>query len=513
MGNALKAQGRLDAAIAAYQSALAIKPDFAEAHNNMGNALKAQRKLDEAIAAYQSALVIKPDFAVAEAVMLHKMREICDWRDVDHFATACSRLGILTDAVPPFSMLAMEDNAEQQMLRSQTWAKEQYKQAPLSLPAKPSIRPERLRIGYFSADFHNFPGMYLMAGLLQQHDRDQFEIFAFSYGKDTDDLMRQRIVRSVDEFIDIRNMPDADIVRLAKDKQVDIAIHRNGYTQDSRTEFFAYRIAPIQINYLGYPGTLGAGFIDYIIADPMVIPADQRAFYTEKVIYLPNSYQPNDNTREIAQTKTKRTDFGLPESGFVFCCFNNNYKLSPDEFDIWMRLLNQVEGSVLWLLKSNKWTEPNLRHEAGLRGVDPSRLVFADRLPHSEHLARHKHADLFVDTFNYNAHTTASDALWTGLPVVTKVGQQFAARVSASLLTAVGLPELITTTEAEYEALLLDLATNRSKLSEIRAKLQTNRLTHPLFDTSGYTRDFERGLQEAYERYFGGQAPADIWIQ
>ena len=513
VGVALEEHGNLEEAIAAYQRALAIKPDYAEAHYNMGNALKDQGEVDEAIAAYQRAQAIKPDYSAAEAQMLHQMHHVCDWHKYDQLCSACDRLGISTDTVSPFAMLAMEDNAERQMLRSQIWARKQYKQAPLSLPAKPVIRPERLRIGYFSADFHNFPGMYLMAGMLEQHDRANFEVYAFSYGPNKIDAMRERINCAVDEFVDIRTYSTDDAVSLSHKYGIDIAIHRNGYTQNSRSKLFSRRLAPIQMNYLGYPGTMGADFIDYIIADPTVIPADQRAFYAEKVIYLPNTYQPNDDARGIAQTTTTRADFGLPENGVVFCCFNNNYKISPHEFDIWMRLLSQVEGSVLWLLKSNKWAEPNLRREADVHGVDPSRLVFADWLSHSEHLARHKHADLFIDTFNYNAHTTASDALWAGLPVVTKVGQQFAARVSASLLTAVGLPELITTTEAEYEALIFELATNQSKLSEIRAKLETNRHTHPLFDTSGYTRDFERGLQEAYKRYFDGQAPADIWIQ
>jgi predicted O-linked N-acetylglucosamine transferase (SPINDLY family) len=257
---------------------------------------------------------------------------------------------------------------------------------------------------------------------------------------------------------------------------------------------------------------MGADFIDYIIADQTVIPSDQRPFYTERVIYQPHSYQPNDNMREIAISTTQRSDFGLPVDGFVFCCFNNNYKITPSEFDIWMRLLSRVPGSVLWLLRSNNWSGDNLRSEAAARGVDPGRLVFAEWAPHPEHLARHRHADLFIDTFHVNAHTTASDALWAGLPVVTKAGKQFAARVSASLLNAVGLPELVTGTEGEYEALILELASDRARLGETKAKLGANRLTQPLFDTKRYTRNFEAGLRQAYERYCAGGAPKDIWV-
>jgi predicted O-linked N-acetylglucosamine transferase (SPINDLY family) len=258
---------------------------------------------------------------------------------------------------------------------------------------------------------------------------------------------------------------------------------------------------------------MGAEFIDYIVADSIIIPAEQREYYSEKVIYLPHSYQPNDDNRTIAAINTQREDFGLPARGFVFCCFNNSYKISPDAYEIWMRLLQKVDGSCLWLLEFNKWAEQNLRMEAEQRGIDQSRLVFAKKLPHSEHLARLKHADLFLDTFNYNAHTTASDALWAGLPVVTKQGKQFAARVAASLLTAVGLPELITDTEEDYEALILSLATEPEKLSLINAKLAANPLLEPLFDTKRYTLNYERGLQKAYDLHFQGKQPEDIFVR
>jgi predicted O-linked N-acetylglucosamine transferase (SPINDLY family) len=324
--------------------------------------------------------------------------------------------------------------------------------------------------------------------------------------------MRQRIVGAVDHFIDIREMSTSEVVQLSRDEGIDIAIHRNGYTTNARTELFQKRLAPVQISYLGYPSTLGADFIDYIVADPVVIPDEQRQFYSEKVIYLPDTYQPNDDTREIADTDTTRADFGLPEDAFVFCCFNQNYKISSQEFDIWMRVLKAVDGSVLWLLKSNKWAEENLRQEAINRGVDSSRIVFAERLPQAEHLARHKHADLFIDTFNYNAHTTASDALWAGLPIVTKQGKQFAARVAASLLNAVGLPQLITDTEEDYEHLILELARNPERLSNIRETLSANRRTEPLFDTQRYTKYLEQGLVEAYDLYEAGQRPNDLRI-
>ncbi|NIO39434.1 MAG: tetratricopeptide repeat protein [Burkholderiales bacterium] len=512
IGVALKGQGKLDEAIAAYRRALAIKPDHINAQYNMGNALRDQGKHDAAIAAYRKALAIKPDYARAEAQLRYQQRTICDWDGHDVFASASERLGIETAAVSTFAMLSMEDDAQRQMLRSRSYALETFKHSPLTLPEKPDAKPDRLRIGYFSADFCNHATLYLLSGLLHLHDRSQFELFAYSYGRAKSGEMRDQVQGDVDLFTDIADMSDRDVLALAHSHELDIAIDLKGYTQHSRSELFAYRLAPIQINYLGYPGTMSADFIDYIIADAVVIPNDQRKFYTERIIYMPHTYQPNDDRRIIAKTNTTRSDFDLPEDAFVFCCFNNNYKISRREFDIWMRLLNKVDGSVLWLLKSNEWAEQNLRKEAVARGIDPARLVFAKRLSHSEHLARHKHADLFIDTFNCNAHTTASDALWGGLPVVTRIGRQFAARVSASLLNAIGLPELVTETEDDYETLILELAASEEKLARVKTKLDANRLTHPLFDSKRYTCNFESGLRQAFNLYFEGKPAEDIWV-
>jgi predicted O-linked N-acetylglucosamine transferase (SPINDLY family) len=512
LGLVFTEKGLLDNAIVNYQKALSINPKYANAYNNMGVTLQEQGKLDAAIAAYQRALEIKPAYAIAEAQMLHQQQHICDFSIVEKLSDASARLGVKTEAVSPFLALSWDDNPRQHQLRAVNWAREKYKKPPLLLPARPKTRPKRLKIGYFSADFHNHAGMYLMAGMFEKHNREEFEIFAFSYGPNILDDMRNRISSSFDYFLNIEGKSTSEIVGLVKNKHLDIAIHRNGYTSNSRTDIFETRIAPIQISFLGYPGTLGTEFIDYIISDSVVIPAEQRHFYSEKVIYLPHSYQPNDDERLIAATRTTRSDLNLPEKSFVFCCFNNNYKISPAEFDIWMRILNKVDGSVLWLLRSNKWAEGNLRKEAVERGIDPSRLIFAPKLPHSEHLARHRHADLFIDTFNVNAHTTASDALWSGLPVVTKQGKQFAARVAASLLTAIGLPELITETEEHYEQLILELTKNPKKMDLIKAKLAENRLKSPLFDTERYTRNFERGLMQVYNLYYDGKEPEDITV-
>jgi len=512
MGNALKDQGKLDEAIAAYNKALSIKPDYAEAYNNMGVTLQDQGKLGEAIAAYNKALSIKPDHADARAQCLHQHAHICDWSAIEAARSHITELGIIGKSVPPFTVLSLEDAPDRHRLRSELYAQEKLLRKPLPAPAKPSQKPERLRIGYFSADFHNHATMYLMAQIFERHNKEQFEVYAYSYGPDKQDEMRKKLVSTVDVFHDVREMNDMQIVELARSIKLDIAIDLKGFTQNTRLAPFAYGLAPVQISYLGYPGTLGADFIDYIVADPVVIPDDKRQYYSEHVIHLPNTYQPTDNTRVVSDKIITREDMGLPSNGFVFCCFNANYKISPTEFDIWMRLLGKVESSVLWLLKSNKWAEQNLKREAKARGISAERLVFAEKVPQAEHLARQKLADLFLDTFNCNAHTTTSDALWAGLPVVTKLGEGFAARVAGSLLTAIDLPELTTENEEAYEALALTLATEPEKLAAIRERLAKNRLQEPLFDTERYTRNLERGLKAAYDLYFGGKKPEDIVV-
>ena len=513
MGIALQEKGKLEEAIEAYNKSLAIKPDNAEAYNNMGVTLQEQGKLEEAIEAYNKALAIKPDHADARAQCLHQLAHICDWSAIEAERSHVTELGIIGKSVPPFTVLSLEDAPDRHRLRSELYAREKkFLRKPLPAPSKPSQKPERLRVGYFSADFHNHATMYLMAQVFTAHDKSQFETLAYSYGPDKQDEMRKKLVSAVDVFHDVRGMNDIQIVELARADKLDIAIDLKGFTKNTRLALFAYGLAPVQISYLGYPGTLGADLIDYIVADPVVIPEHKRHHFSEQIIYLPHTYQPTDNKRIISDKLITREDVGLPTYGFVFCCLNNNYKISPREFDIWMRLMQKVEGSVLWLLKSNKWAEQNLKREAEDRGISAERLIFAEKVPQAEHLARQKLADLFLDTFNINAHTTASDALWAGLPVVTKLGEGFAARVAGSLLAAIGLTELITENEEEYEALALTLATDPKRLGQVKSKLDGNRLTHPLFDSEMYTRHLEAGYHMAYDRYFNEQEQSDIVV-
>ena len=510
LGVVLKEQGKLEEAIEAYKKAVSLKPDFADAFNNLGNAFREKGKPDKAIEAYDQALSFKPDNAHARSQKLLQQAKICQWAAVKDDLPFLTGLGISSDFVAPFTLLAIEDAPDRHRLRSENYASKKKFQKSKTNFINPTKKPEKLRIGYFSADFREHPVAYVNAKVIETHNRDDFEVFGYSLHGNRQDELRQRLENSFDHFTDVQELSDQDVALQVRQDNIDIAIDLMGYTKHSRTGIFAYRAAPIQINYLGYPGTMGADFMDYIVADRHIIPPENQKYFNEKVLYLPNTYMPTDNGRELSERPMSRSDMGLPEDAFVFCCFNNNYKITSSEFDIWMRLLNKVEGSVLWLRPSNKWAELNIKKEAQKRKVDPERIVFAGKVPMDEHLARHKLADLFMDTFAFNAHSTATEALWAGLPVVTKTGQGFAARVAGSLLKAVGLPELVTESEEAYEALALDLAKHPERLAQIKVKLEANRLTQPLFDTKQYTKHLENGYQQVYQNYLDGKPPQTI---
>jgi predicted O-linked N-acetylglucosamine transferase (SPINDLY family) len=435
---------------------------------------------------------------------------ICDWGAIGEDAEMMPTLGVSANAVQPFAMLSLEDNPARHRARSETFAKERYalsEPAPISAP---STMPARLRVGYFSADFHGHAVMYQLIRILELHDRTRFEVFAYSFGPPAEDAIRARVKEAADVFRDVHTLGGRDIAALARQDHIDVAIDLMGYTRNARPEIFVHRAAPVQISYLGYPGTLGASFMDYLIADRILIPQELRRHYCEKIIYLPHGHMATDNTKQMAQRPIDRTQMGLPEQAFVFCCFNSSYKIRPAEFDVWMRLLMRVESSVLWLVRANFWVQQNLRTEALKRGVDPERIIFAERVPMADHLARHRLADLFLDTFHYTGHSTAADALWAGLPLVTKLGQGFAARVGASLLNAVGLSELVANSAEDYERLALELAENPQKLAALKALLQVRARRAPLFDSEGFARHIEDAYRQAYQLYFDGKEPGLI---
>jgi predicted O-linked N-acetylglucosamine transferase (SPINDLY family) len=504
-GNALQELKRYDEALVHYDKALSLNPDYSECWSNKGNALQELKRYDEALVHYDKALSLNSDIQLLLGEFLHLKMIICDWSNFEiYLGKLIQKLSRKKFISSPFPLLSLVDDSLIHRVSSEIYIQSKYPSNTVLGPIRKHPLSPKIRVGYFSANFHNHAIGYLMAEFFELHDKSQFELIGFSFGPIVNDGMRERLQKSFDQFIEVGNQSDIEIAQLSRNLDIDIAVDLMGFTQDSRTGIFSYRAAPIQVNYLGYPSTMGAEYMDYIIADKTLIPVKSQSYYSEKTVYLPNSYQVNDRKRVISDRKFTRQELGLPESGFVFSCFNNNFKILPATFAGWMRILKEVEGSALWLLQDNPWVAENLKNQAVHYGVHPQRLIFTERMSLPEHLARHRQADLFLDSFPYNAHTTASDALWAGLPFLTLMGQSFASRVAASLLHAIGLPELITSTQSEYEALAIELAKNPEKLNAIKTKLAANRLTTPLFNTPLFTKNLEAAYLKMYERYQAG---------
>lgn len=491
--NTLFALKDYEAALVGYSKAIKLKPDYAEAFHNRGNLYREIKQFEHAKADYEKALYFKPDYDYVKGVIFASKMNLCDWSNLkEEWHELEEAIKRSEKVIAPFLTIPITESVSTQREVGQIWVKEKCELAPLSLSqfAK-KTDSKKITVGYFSADFHNHATMYLMAEVFELHDKSKFELIGFSFGRDSEDDMRKRAVAAFDQFHNVRDKSDEAVAQLSRTLGVDIAIDLKGYTLDSRVGIFAQRAAPIQVNYLGYPGTMGASFIDYIIADRTVIPEKFMDLYSEKVAYLPHSYQPNDRRREIANRKFTRQECGLPPNAFVYCSFNANYKINPDVFDVWMEILRSVNNSVLWLLGGNQTAIINLRGEAEKRGVDPSRLIFAEHMKLSEHLARHELADLFIDTWPCSAHTTASDSLWAGLPVLTLPRETFASRVAASLLTQLDLAELISANEGDYIEMAVELGQNASKLSRYKESLKANLKTSTLFNTPLFTQNLE----------------------
>lgn len=512
-GMALQKLGKLEEAVASFDKALEIKPDNVDSYYGRGLALEALGQLDKAVASYDRALAIRPDFKYLPGKVLHDRMGLCDWKNFENdFASLMQRIESGEKCSTGFPVLALTSALSVQRKTAETLIADLYPYNPCLGPITKRPKSEKIRIGYYSADFYNHATAYLMAELFELHDKTRFELIAFSYGPQKKDEMHQRLSRAFDRFIDVSMKNDVEVAALSRELGIDIAIDLKGFTTNQRMGIFSFRAAPVQVNYIGYPGTVGADYMDYLIADAMTVPEEYQQHYSEKIVRLPHSYQVNDRKRKISDNKFTREELGLPAEGFVFCCFNRNYKILPDIFDSWIRILKSVKGSVLWLLEENQTAAINLRKEAERRGGDPKRLVFARRINLPDHLARHKAADLFLDTLPYNAHTTASDALWAGLPVLTRTGESFASRVAASLLHAVGLPELVTTGAEEYESLAIELAGNPDKLRAMKVKLESSKPEAPLFNTDLYTKNIEDAYTRMYERYQAGLPPDHIYI-
>ncbi len=543
LGNLLQSMGRPSDAVTCLKRAIELQPGFAESYTNLGAALQDLRRWNEAadslraaldlnpddvaalqslgnvvrdggdtaeaIACYRRSLELKPDCLSALGQLIHQLQHQCAWDELPSLTARAIRAVVepasssTESPLSPFAFLAMPvaTSSQQQQQCATRWAAYSTRTAvkvpsPWWGQATPAelVGDQRLRIGYLSADFRTHPVAELIVELFESHDRSQFEVTGYSYGPDDGSLIRQRIANAFERFVDLRDLPLADSIQKIVDDRIDILVDLTGFTQHSRPEIMASCPAPIQVNYLGYPGTMGADFVDYIMVDHFIVPQECQPFYNEKLVHLPGCYQVNDTQRIISSQIPTRAEVGLPDDAFVFCSFNSNYKITSEVFDVWMRLLQQVPSSVLWLLESNRQAPVNLRREAQRRGVAPERIVFAPRRPLTDHLARHQLADLFLDTFPVNAHTTASDALWAGLPVLTLSGETFVSRVAGSLLHSLGLPELITNTLVDYEARALEIARNRQGLAALRQRLQANRLSSPVFDI----RRAARAIEQAY---------------
>ena len=505
LGAAYQQEMRIDEAAQSYRKAIELDPRLASACNNLGLVLQHLGRHTEAIAYFRLALEIEPGRDNSLSNLAWSELMCCRWTEFDIRTEAIRRSvaegGGVTE---PFVFVAIPNSPEEQQICATAYTSS--RSPDRASPPAPT-RHEKIRLAYLSADFQDHVMAHCLAELFEIHDRSRFEVIAVSFGPDDRSEMRARLARGVDRFLDVRASSDADMAKAVRDLEVDIAIDLMGHTAKSRPAALARRPAPIQVNYLGYPGTMGAEFIDYILADRFVLPEEHQSFYTEKVVYLPDSYQVNDSKRAIAADARTRTEAGLPPEGFVFCCFNSSYKIQPRMFDIWMRLLRQVPGSVLWLLRNSALAEENLRNEAHARDIGSDRLVFAPRVGIADYRARSRLADLYLDTLPYTGHGTTSDMLWAGLPVLTCAGNTFAGRVAGSLLHAVGLPELVTTSLEEYEALGLKLATDPHLLKELRARLERNRNTAPLFDTDRFRRHIESAYTTMWEVQQRGEPP------
>jgi protein O-GlcNAc transferase len=548
-GNTLKWLMRYDEALLSYEQALKAQPDYADALNNRGTILQALKRHDEALADYDIMLTMRPDSAEAlfnrGMVLMELKREVdalesydralkimpdikyaeghrlgvkmllCDWNhDDDDCAHLVSSVRAGRRAAPPFTLLAVPSSVGDHLKCAQIYSAETCSAQHEKLWHGERYAHERIRVAYVSADFREHAVARLLANMFENHDRSRFETIAISLAPNDQSEMQARLKGAFDRFIEVHGKNDQDIARLLRELEVDIAVDLMGFTAASRPAILSFRAAPIQVNYLSYPGLTGTGYIDYIVADRFVIPEEQRALFSESVVYLPDTYLAFDSTQKISAHAPTRAELGLPETGFVFCAYNNSYKIRPAIFDIWMRLLHEVEGGVLWLLRASDATASNLRREAAARGVDSGRLIFASYVPRIEdHLARYRVADLFLDTLPFNAQTTACDALWAGLPVVTRLGETFVGRVAASVLSAVGLPELITHSADEYEALALKLAREPGLLAEFKSKLARNRATYPLFDSERFTRHMEAAYTTMWERWQRGESPQGFSVE
>jgi predicted O-linked N-acetylglucosamine transferase (SPINDLY family) len=494
-------------------NAIAVDPDYANAFFIRGDALAKLDRHEEAAQSYERGLALDPDHRYAFGMSVGTYLAACNWDRVEALLPVIEeKIAAAKGIIAPFVLLSLPISPARQLECARHFVRRQMPQVEPIGPL-PRKRADKIKVAYLSADFRRHPVGHGIVGVFEQHDRNRFEIHGVSHGADDNSEIRTRIVAAVDHFHDIRERSDREVAELLNKLAIDIVVDLSGHTEGSRTAALAYRPAPIQVNYFGYPGSTGAEFIDYVMADRVVLPFDQQPFFSEKIVHLPDSYQANDSRRQVAPLAPTRADIGLPDDAFVFTCFNNAYKLSRPVVGTWIRLLKACPNSLLWLYQINDSAQVNLQQELISHGVDPSRVILAPFVDQPDHLARLRLADLFLDTLPYNAHTTASDALFAGVPVITCLGPTFAGRVAGSLLQAVGLPELITNSPEEYETLAQKLAGDPALFGALRARLEQNRLSHPLFDTARLTRHIEAAYATMMDMWQRGESPKSFSVE
>jgi len=512
-GIALTALKQHDQALASFAQALKVKPDSAEALYNRIATLMVMRRFEDAAKDCESLLKLDPDYKYVRGFLAFFRLQCCDWRDLEAHRTAIiNGLRAGKRVIPPFAATALLDSGSDQLSASRICVADRYPPT-LQLWREERYEHRKIRVAYLSGDFNNTAVANLLAGVFEHHDSSKFETFGVSFTEGDGSEMRARLKRSFGSFVEAWNVSDPEVAGYLRQHEIDVAVDLMGFTGDSRPGILALRPAPVQVSHLGFPGTMGATHIDYLIADSVVVPKEERSNFDEAIVHLPDCFMPTDSQRWVARDAPSRAKAGLPAEGFVFCSFNNSYKFSPEMFAVWMRLLKAVPGSVLWLSQVNEAASRNLQREAEANGVTRNRLVFAPFIASpADHLARLSLADLFLDTRPYNAHSTAVDALWAGVPVLTLPGATFAGRVAASLLHAAGLPEMIADTIENYEALALELAQSPSELEHLKARLKRGRALQPLFDTARFTRHLESAYTTMWERYQRGEPPAHFAV-
>ena len=510
-GNALKEIRKFEEAIKNYDLAINLNPNFAEAYFNTATALQDIKNFEKAVLYFEKALLLDKEIPFCKGYLLHAKMLCCNWSGLNElYKEIYNDVEKNRYSATPFGYQAICDDESNLQKCAQLYSSKRFPEIKNNLFSKKVSKNKKIKIGYLCGEFREQATSILMTEVWEKHNKEDFEIIAFDSGWDDKSLRRNRIINAFDKFIDISKVSDLDAAKIIYKEQIDILINLNGFFGTGRPVVFSYRPAGIQINYLGFPGTIGSKYIDYILCDQTVVPPESKKFYNEKIIYLPDSYQANDTKRNISDKKFLREELSLPKESFVFCCFNNNYKITPNMFDVWARLLKKIDNSVLWLIDGNSEATENLKKEVKIRNIDVSRLIFAKRMKLEDHLARHKNADLFLDTLPYNAHTTASDSLWAGLPVLTCLGKAFPGRVAASLLRSLDLPELITYSENEYISKAEELALNPEKLTLIKNKLDANKFSQPLFNTELFCRNLESAFKIIFERYSLGLETEDI---